>query len=658
MKNNRQTGMVWVIATLFVAILPQISTMPIHLLPLVMIPIIWRLVAEFRNWKPVPMLVRVAITILAVLILVMTYGGLLGRGAAVSLLTLMMCLKLLDTFKVRDARVVASLCLFLCGTQFLWSQGINMLFYGGGVMVGALVSMTLLQRREAFQVKGAAPASGYSLFSELGYSSKLLAMAIPIAIALFLFFPRWGSPMWGVPESTLDAKSGLSDSMSPGSIQSLFMDDSPAFRANFESTIPPPGQMYWRGPVFWQFDGQEWRSNYYSRNIRATEFPEESPASWRYTVQLEPTEQHWIFALDYPVTLPRGVRSTMDFQLYTRRSITQLKSYSMVSNPDFVDSPELSSVHRGEALRLPAGFNPRTIALVRQWRAETPSDTELINRVLRYFNEQEFRYTLNPPLLSQHTVDEFIFDTRAGFCEHYASAFTLMMRMAGIPSRIVTGYQGGYYNQIGNYILVRQSDAHAWSEVWLEGMGWARVDPTASVAPERIEGGAMDAMNGRRHMLDYEWLMTVKNGFDLLQLGWNDWVIAFDSVRQQNLFMPFGTGSLDSKRMVAIMFILVSLISVVMLPVILRLKLSGNLDEAGKQWLLFRKKLDAAGLASSPAMTPSEIKAAAGDLAGDHRKDVERITLLYRDIRYAPESPEVKELQTAIKAFKPQKKSA
>ncbi len=443
MKSNSQLGMMWVMATLAVTIFPQGVTMPPHLLPVIILPLIWRLVAEFRDWKPVPMLIRVTATGLAVFILMVTYGGLLGRRAAVSLLTLMMSLKLLETFRVRDARVVASLCLFLCAIQFLWSQGIFMLFYGAAVLLGSLMSLALLQRREAFQPKGTAPATGHSIFSELGYSSRLLAMAIPIAIALFVLFPRWGSPLWGVPERTLDAKSGLSNSMSPGSIQNLFMDDSPAFRANFSGGIPPPNQMYWRGPVFWGFDGKEWRGNFYNRNVPAKDQPTDSGRTWRYTVQLEPTEQHWIFALDYPVLVPRGIFLTMDYQLLSRRSITQLKSYEMISNPNFTDSPQLSSVHRGAALNLPEAYNPQTLEMVNRWREETPSDVDFVNRVLAHFNQESFFYTLNPPLLTQHTVDEFMFETRRGFCEHYASAFTIMMRMAGIPARIVTGYQGG-----------------------------------------------------------------------------------------------------------------------------------------------------------------------------------------------------------------------
>ncbi|MDX1460892.1 MAG: DUF3488 domain-containing protein, partial [Xanthomonadales bacterium] len=244
--DNRQAGMIWVIATLCVAIAPQVITMPVQLTPLVFLPVAWRLAAELRHWRPVPLLLRIAATAISLFFLVMTYGSLFGRRAAVSLLTLMLALKLLETFKVRDARIVASLSLFVCATQFLFSQGIMMLVYSALVMIGALVSLTMLERREGFEPVGAAPKSGQRISAELGYSARLLLMSLPAALLLFLLFPRWGGPMWGVPEEALDAKTGLSDSMSPGTIQNLFMDDSPAFRVEFQTDPPLISELYWR----------------------------------------------------------------------------------------------------------------------------------------------------------------------------------------------------------------------------------------------------------------------------------------------------------------------------------------------------------------------------------------------------------------------------
>ncbi len=655
MKTTNQKGMFWVIGTLCLAMAPQLVTMAPHLVLLAVLPTAWRLVAELRNWRPLPVLVRVGLTVFTVFILVVTYGGLFGRRVAVSLLTLMLALKLLETFRIRDARVVASLSLFLCATQFLFTQGIFMLVYGAATLVSATIALVYLHRREAFQPVGQAPPSGHSLFSDLGYSARLLALAIPTALVMFILFPRWNSPLWGMPESALDARSGLSDSMTPGSIQNLFMDDSPAFRAIFEGVLPPRSQMYWRGPVFWNFDGAEWTRSYYSRGNRATEMPGVAGSPWVYRLQIEPSEQRWIFSLDYPATVPRGTYLTMDYQLLSRRPITQLRSIELISNPEFDDTPEMSTTLRRAALEVPSGFDPRTREMMRAWAEETPDPRRLVNRVLTYFNQEEFHYTLNPALLTRNTVDEFLFSTREGFCEHYASAFTVMMRLAGVPARVVTGYQGGWYNEFGRYVLVRQSDAHAWSEVWLEGSGWTRVDPTAAVAPNRVNSGALTALEGRRHLLDFTWVRSLRNGFDFIQRRWNDWVIAFGADAQRNLFLPFGLGSLDARKLVFTMVIALGLVSLLIAPLIMRFRHGASRDPAVKLWLAFRRKLSRAGIETQASDTPLELAAGAGTQNRDVADDIDRIARIYHRIRYAPEAPDIAELARAVRDFRPPK---
>jgi transglutaminase-like putative cysteine protease len=653
MKPLRKVSMFWVIGTLCVAMTPQLASMPPVLIVLALAPVCWRLVAEIRDWRPLPMFIRVLATVFTVYMLVATYGSLFGRRIAVSLLTLMLALKLLETFRVRDARVIASLSLFLCATQFLFTQGIIMLAYGALTLTAALVTLVHLQRWEAFTPVGAAPVSQRSLYSDLGYSLRLMILAIPTAIALFLLFPRWSTPLWGMPESALDARTGLSDSMSPGSIQNLFMDDSPAFRAEFQGPVPTRSQMYWRGPVFWNFDGSEWTRSYYGRGLRAETLPPVDGAPWRYNVQLEPTEQHWIFALDYPAVVPRGAYLTMDYQLFSRRSVTQVSSYSMVSNPNFTDAPRLLNQLRRRALELPPGFNPRTLELVREWRAETPDDRRLIERVLAHFNQQDFFYTLNPPLLSRHTVDEFLFETRAGFCEHYASTFTVMMRAAGIPARVVTGYQGGWYSEFGNYVLVRQSNAHAWVEVWLADSGWTRVDPTAAVAPDRVNSGPLGAVSGRRHLLDFAWLRNMRNGFDILQRRWNDLVIAFNAEKQQSLLRPFGLGDLGAGKLVLFLFLTIGLIAIVILPAILKFRQGVATDPAVQLWHKFRRKLARAGVEVPASYAPTELAEAAVRKHRAAADDIWHIAKLYQHIRYARSAPHLRDLARAVRKFDP-----
>lgn len=649
-------GILWVVAALFISMFPQLMSMPLHLIPITLLPIIWRLLAEFRQWKPVPLLLRIIATAFAVGVLVLTYGGLMGRRAAVSMLVLMLALKLLETFRTRDARVVASLSLFLCGTQFLFSQGVPMIIYIVACMLSALIALMYLHRREAYENIGAAPDTGRSIFTELGFGMRLMALALPVGLVLFLFFPRWGSPLWGVPEDALDARSGLSGSMTPGSIQSLFMDDSPAFRATFSSDLPSQSELYWRGPVFWDFDGGTWQTGNLYRTLEASNKPSADEALFRYEVQMEPTEQRWLFALDYPAIVPKSTRLTMDYQLLSRRPVTQLRDYTMASHPLFMDSPELKQTFLRAALNLPTGFNPRTATMMAQWRKEANSDTEIIQRALTYFNREQFQYTLNPPLLSKHTVDEFLFDTREGFCEHYASAFTVMMRMAGIPARVVTGYQGGWFNDIGSYLLVRQSDAHAWSEVWVKGSGWTRIDPTAAVAPDRVEQGAMESLSERRYLLDYEWLRNVRNGFDLFQRGWNNWIVAFGSESQSRLLSVFGWSFLNSAKLVVAMITISLLLSAVIFllaPWLLKFRTNRKQDPLLRLWRKFVKQLNKAGFISHPSMGPMELAINASGQLQYRDADIIRIAELYTQCRYSRDAGSQAELASLIANFKP-----
>jgi len=653
-------GILWVIATLFISMLPQLLSMPPHLTLITLLPIGWRLLAEFRNWKPMPMTLRITATAIAVGVLVVTYGGLMGRRAAVSMLVLMLSLKLLETFRIRDARVITSLSLFLCATQFLFSQGIPMIFYIIACMLSSLIALMYLHRAEAFSMLGEAPETDRNLLTELGFGAGLMALALPIGMALFLLFPRWGSPLWGLPEDALDARSGLSDSMTPGSIQSLFMDDSPAFRAKFEGGMPSNSDLYWRGPVLTSFDGNSWKASYLSRNLRAETRPELKTAPFRYVVQMEPTEQKWLFALDYPAMVPSKTKLTMDYQLITLRPVTSLREYVMASDPSFKDNPVLRQTLLREALELPDEFNPRTVEMMSTWRSEANSDSEIIQRALQYFNRQQFRYTLNPPLLSQHTVDEFLFDTRAGFCEHYASAFTVMMRMAGIPARVVTGYQGGHYNNVGSYVLVRQSDAHAWSEVWVRGSGWTRIDPTAAVAPERVEQGAVESIDQRRYMLDFQWLRSARNTFDLFQRGWNNWVVTFGSERQSRLLSIFGWDMPGPAKLVFVLVVIILVIGAIIFmlaPILLKFRSSKKSDPFVQLWKKFTRKLERAGFVTTPSMAAMELATKAGSQLKHNQDVILRIAELYTICRYSRDPGNQAELTDLINRFQPRSSS-
>ena len=658
MNDPGRKTILWVIATFALAMFPQVVSMPVPVLLATLLPLAWRIGSEFNNWKPLPALLRHGATAIGLATLFMSYGDLSGRRAAVSLLTVMLALKMIECYRIRDARMVVSFSLFLCATQFLFAQGILMPIYGGATVILALVTLTQLQRSEAWAHEGEPPVVKASLWSELSFSFRLLALAVPVGLAFFILFPRLASPLWGIPETTLDSKSGLSDSMSPGSIQSLFMDDSPAFRAEFTGPVPSAEHLYWRGPVFWRFDGDTWKGGYYGRNIEASARPEPSEGAWDYTVQLEPNERNWLFALDYPASVPPDTRLTMDFQLIRRQPVIQLMQYGVISNPEFVDTPQLRDALRLQALDLPENRNPRTRQLVEEWRQETPGDPEFVNRALRYFNQERFHYSLEAPLLGTHSVDDFLFDTRTGFCEHYASTFAVMMRMAGIPTRIVTGYQGGWYSELGNYVLVRQSDAHAWTEVWFPERGWTRVDPTAAVSPLRVQQGSMSALSMPRHFLDYSWLRGWRNNADVVRQRWNDWVIEYGAQRQAELFAPLGLDHLSPAMLVTVLFFVIAVVSAFLFPIVLRIKGPGHKDPIQQAWQKFLKRLKRAGFESLPSDGAIELAEAASLRLPADSASIHQIAQIYTRSRYSPDPPPFNDLKQAVHEFRPNKNFA
>ena len=657
MKLPGSSSVLWVIATLGVATIPQLPRMTFPVVVMTLAPLLWRLGAELHGWKPLANLTRYAITALSIGALVISYGGLFGRRASVSLLAAMLTLKLLECERIRDARLIVSFSFFLCATQFLFDQGVLMFVYGLAIIVLGLVTLAQLQRNEAFELADEVPSLKLSMYSDLAFSLRLLLLAAPVAIAFFLFFPRWAAPLWGVPESTLDAKSGLSDSMSPGSIQSLFMDDSPAFRVTFDGPLPGPSDLYWRGPVFWQYQNNTWSGNFFSRNLAPETMPDKTQARWRYTVQLEPNERNWLFALDYPAITPPDTRVSVDFQLRRLQPVLQLYQYRMVSNPDYVDTPVLKETLRKLLLDVPTGFNPETRELVALWRGETPDDRQLIRRVLEYFNEQNFYYSLDAPLLGRNAVDDFLFRTRTGYCEHYASAFAIMMRMAGIPSRVVTGYLGGWYSELGNYLLVRQSDAHAWTEVWLESEGWIRIDPTAVVSPQRILEGSREAVHAPRHFLDFNWVLSLRNGFDLMEQRWNEWVIEFGAGNQARLFSAFGLDYLNPTGLVAVLFGLLGLISLFLMPLVFRSIGPGSGDPVRQSWQKFLRILKKDGFVSRASDGVMELARNASVHLPDRAGEIYHLAGLYNRYRYSSTPPDAVEIHTAVKNFRHRKRS-
>jgi transglutaminase-like putative cysteine protease len=620
---------------LALTLIPQWLNMSPWLSLVTVAAFVWRIASLKFRWPPLPVAARIFVAFAGLAAVLSIHGVFWGRRAGSTMLAVMLSLKLLEAFRIRDARLLVSVCFFLAAVQFLFYQNALMLFYAGAVILFGLIALMRLQREDAF-AHNPARADARVPFANMKMIGKVLAISLPLALSLFFLFPRLSSPLWGMPEYALDGKTGLSDDMSPGSIQSLFIDDSPAFRVEFDGPVPPPQERYWRGPVFWNFDGASWSPVWRGLRNLPPPMPEPLPTSYRYSVQLEPHERHWLFALDYPASLPRDSMLTSDYMLRSRKAITSLKSYDMISEPGFVLNPRLLRDYRAIALDLPENLNPRSRAWIDGMRERYPRDRDLIAAVLNHFNQEEFYYSLDPPPLGLHGIDDFMFRTRDGYCEHYASAFTVLMRMAGIPARVVTGYQGGYFSSAGGYFLVRQSDAHAWSEVWLSDNGWTRTDPTAMVAPERIDRGALDAFSGKRTWYDYTWLRAAKNSLDLAQHYWNSWIVAFDYDRQAGMFKTFGLRQAGATILVSLMFILGGLALIMAWPLLRRMSSRPVVDPAAQLYRQFLQRLEKLGIQSPASEGASELAERAGIQIPERSAAIMRISQMYYLCRYSP----------------------
>ena len=437
-----------------------------------------------------------------------------------------------------------------------------------------------------------------------------------------------------MPADAYSGMSGLSDSMTPGSISNLSLSGEIAFRARFEGEIPPKPQLYWRGPVLRLFDGRTWRSGIQQEKVSPGGTATESTV--RYTVTLEPHNKPWLFALEMPLAPPSGAIVSREYQVLSKTPVRSRLRYDMQSHIGFVPGADEAETVLRRHLDLP-GNNPRTRALAEQWRREAAQDEAVIRRMLDHFRMEQFFYTLTPPLLGENSIDQFLFETRRGFCEHYASAFVFAMRAAGIPARVVTGYQGGERNPVDGYLIVRQSDAHAWAEVWLEGKGWTRVDPTAAVAPNRIEAGLASAVPAGEPLpflvrADLSWLKQLRFRWEAISNTWNQWVLGFDPQRQRELLSRLGMRQPDWKAMTAAMAVLCGLLLLGLTAWALHRR--ARIDPVQRAWNRLSRRLARIGLARQAWEGPADYTQRVAQARPELSPALAAIAGLYIDLRY------------------------
>ena len=498
---------------------------------------------SWRRAMPLPLRLLLIAVMLACIYWQM--GATPGRDSGCALLAAMLAIKSSELRNLRDARSLIGFSLFAPFAAFLLDQGPSTLLMSAAAVVAALLALQRLADEEV----GIAHLPPRAQLRTVG---GLMLLALPLALSAFWLVPRLPTPLWGTPDRAV-GRPGLSDSMQPGGMGELMADDSPALRVEFFGPVPAQEQRYWRGPVLTRFDGRRW-SRLRSQRSAPPPGVSNSALRWDYQIEYEPTDRRELVALDLPLQAPAGSQLDADYSLTTAQPLTALTRWRMQSSPAAAFQNELPERLRWQALQLPEGFNPRTLALARQWRDQAGNDdAALVQRSLDWIH-REFAYTLNTPLAGRHSVDEFLFDQKAGYCEHFSSAFVVMMRGAGIPARVVTGYAGGVRNRFGNYWVVRNLDAHAWAEVWLPQRGWVRVDPTAAVAPERIYDTLEDRIGANYASglsLSSRWSSILEYS-DYLRRGWNTAVLSFNAERQQRLLSGIGIQQLSPSQLVAL----------------------------------------------------------------------------------------------------------
>lgn len=580
------------------------------------------------------------------------YGTLLGLEPWVAMLILAFVLKLLEMHRRADAFTVIILAYFVALTEFLFEQSIPYALYTYAcitVITAALIGLNQTQR-------DITPAKS------IRKASLLLLQSIPLMLVLFILFPRI-SPLWSVPLQTDVARTGMSDTMSPGNIAELVQSPELAFRATFEGDIPSYSELYWRGLVLSSFDGetQTWsqeRQGLYGRTLRngegRTAWADNmeyvgSPVS--YSVIMEPTNRNWIFSLTLPESTDKsGMGLVRDFRFYSFREISSRFRYELTSWLDHRADVELSDFWRYRYTLLPEDDNPRTKQLAQQIRANSASPDDFLSKILRQYAQDDYAYTLRPPKVEGDTIDEFLFTSRRGFCEHFAGSFVYLMRAGGVPARVVVGYHGGEFNRRGNYVAVHQFDAHAWAEVWLEGQGWIRVDPTSVVAPERIERGLESAVESEETFLadvglslmkfrSTLWITELRLQISAMNHYWDAWVVGYNPSMQMS-FLSRYFGEVDRKTLgMMLLGTFFTMLGLTALFLLLR-RTRRPLPAAEKEYLRFCRLLESQNLGRRKGEGALDFARRVALARPDLAAGVDEVTAAYIQANFIDDLPE------------------
>ena len=660
-----RNSLVWLLAAQIAVIAPHAPRLPIWVTLICVGCCLWRVMVYQGRWSYPGRWTKVVFVVAGLIGIGVGYQGrVYGLEPAVALLVVAFVLKLLEMQHKRDAYIVILLGYFVAITEFLFFQSIPYALYTLFAVVLITAALIGLNQTQSHR----RPLKTFKL------ATTLLVQSIPMMLVLFVLFPRI-SPLWTVPLESQAAKSGVTDRMSPGDIASLSLSPELAFKASFSGAIPGPGQLYWRGLVLENYDGKTWTRranltdsiwrNKQSKPVWAKDI-ERLGSTQSYSIILEPTRQNWLFSLataDLPANADIAMLDDYTLAYVHRRGVTAKFKYAVTSDLEYRLETELNDEVRRRNTSLPRDSNPRTRALVNAIWALASNDADYVNRVLIYFADEKFAYTLQPPKLGDDDIDEFLFDSQRGFCEHYAGSFVFMMRAAGVPARVVLGYQGGEYNALANYIAVHQFDAHSWAEVWYEGRGWVRVDPTRMVSPERIQRGLESAVadedtflaNSPLSWLKYRqllWLQELRQQLGAIGHYWDNWVVGYNA-RSQLVFLSKYLEKVDASRLGMLMLtVFFGLLGIVALFV-LRTRNKRVLTGVDQQYLRFCQLLSKQGLVRYHGEGPRDYSRRISRERPDLALVIQRVTQEFIRLNYEVGSPNVSPaLKNSINAFR------
>lgn len=656
--------LIWILLAVVLVILPQATRIPLWVSITGILCVGWRALIYSGQLNYPGRFIRALLVILTLLVSVSQARSLgVGLDAAASLLTLGFVFKLIEMRHKRDIYVVISLCFVMAMVAFLYSQSVVTtvyLFFVITVVTAAMISLN----RSSLQLDNAGTAR---------LALKISLQALPLTLVLFVVFPRI-APLWAVPIQSASAATGVSDEMSPGDISRLGRSGELAFRVQFEDAEPPEHQdLYWRGLVLDNFNGETWR-----RSRNSATYPTESSlaelqrqrdasvltsgSSLYYNVILEPTQQPWVYGLHLAEAQTADLFQSSNFELFNNSLIAQRFSYDMRSFSSYTANPSLQTRVRNRNTRLPEDGNQRSREFAQELRSTVGSDREFANAVLAHFQQNEYFYTLNPALLATDRVDDFLFNTLEGFCEHYASSFTFLMRAVGIPARVVVGYQGAEYNRFENYLMVYQYNAHAWSEIYLEGEGWIRFDPTAAVSPARVELGVEEALRDDPAFLengifsamrraDMDWLNSIRLRFDALEYEWNRRVVNYDQDLQFEFFERV-FGDVTEQKVLLLLTGLASLVILILGFAVVRLEPRSKHDPLNRLYLMLCQELEKVQLPRHSGEGPIAYCDRVCAQRPDLQEPMSELTDLYVNLSYSQMSLDEAQLKSELKNFR------